>query len=113
MTSGHRIGKGAHVGGSLGDVVGRDKVVTGAGGGPDVAAAVAELRALIDRLTREGAVGEDGSVRDPGAVVAAVREQPGRLGALAAAVAGGARDAVLAVVRGGLAELVIGLVGRT
>ncbi|MEU7525348.1 hypothetical protein AB0A74_06430 [Saccharothrix sp. NPDC042600] len=90
-------------------MVGRDKIVTGAGGGPDVAVAVAELRALIDRLTREGAVGE---VRDPGAVVAAVREQPGRLGA-PAAVAGGARDAVLAVVRGGPAELVIGLVGRT
>ncbi|XVV04135.1 hypothetical protein ACQPW3_01530 [Actinosynnema sp. CA-248983] len=112
MTGGHRIGKGAYVGGSLGDVVGRDKIVTTTTG-PDVTAAVAELRALIDRLTRDGVVGEDGSVRDPGAAVAAVQEEPSRLKALASAVAGGARDAVLAVVRGGLAELVTGLVGRT
>ncbi|TKK86837.1 hypothetical protein FDA94_20475 [Herbidospora galbida] len=78
----------------------------------DVAAAVAELRALIAELGREGAVAPDGSVADPGAVVAAVQEQPGRLRALGAAVAGGAKDAVLSIVQGGVASLIVALVSR-
>ncbi|WP_061294887.1 hypothetical protein [Herbidospora cretacea] len=78
----------------------------------DVEAAVAELRALIARLDREGAIGADGSVVDPGAVVAAVQEQPSRLRALAAAVGGGATDAVLSIVQSGVASLIVALVSR-
>jgi hypothetical protein len=75
-------------------------------------AAVAELRDFVAQLTRAGAVGTDGSVTDPAAVVAAVESQPGRLKALGRALAGGAKDAILQVVRGGVAALVVALVGR-
>ncbi|NGO11947.1 hypothetical protein G5C60_31175 [Streptomyces sp. HC44] len=76
----------------------------------EVDAAVSELRAFVAELTREGVVGADGSVTDPGAVVAAVNSRAGRLQALGRAVAGGAKDAVLSVVQGGVAALIVGLV---
>jgi hypothetical protein len=75
-------------------------------------AAVAELRAFVAQLTRDGVVAADGSVTDPGAVVAAVESRPGRLKALGSAIAGGAKDAILSVVQGGVAALVVALVGR-
>jgi hypothetical protein len=75
-------------------------------------AAVVELRAFIAQLTRDGVITADGSVADPGAVVAAVESQPGRLKALASAVAGGAKDAVLSIVRDSVAALIVALVGR-
>jgi hypothetical protein len=78
----------------------------------EVDAAIAELRAMIAQLTRQGAVAADGSVTDPGAVVAAVEENPGRLRALAAAVGRGAKDAVLSVVQDGVASFVVALVSR-
>lgn len=78
----------------------------------EVDAAVAELRAFIGQLTRDGVIAADGSVRDPGAVVAAVQNQPGRLRALGSAIASGAKDAVLSVVKDGVAALVVALVGR-
>ncbi|MEZ0073370.1 hypothetical protein [Planotetraspora sp. GP83] len=78
----------------------------------EVDAAVAELRAFVAQLTRDGAVAADGSVTDPGAVVAAVESQPGRLKALGSAIAGGAKDAVLSVVKDGVAALIVALVGR-
>ncbi|WP_062431076.1 hypothetical protein [Herbidospora daliensis] len=87
--------------------------VTVNNGSVDVTAAAAELRALIAELRRAGAIAPDGSVADPGAVVAAVQEQPGRLRALAAAVAGGAKDAVLSLVQGGVASLIVGLVSTS
>lgn len=107
-----------------GDNVGGDKYVQGgshntftvnkSGGVPrsEVDAAVAELRAFIAQLTRDGAVAADGSVTDPGAVVAAVESQPGRLQALGRAIAGGAKDAVLSAVQSGVAALIAALVGR-
>jgi hypothetical protein len=75
-------------------------------------AAVAELHAFVAQLTRDGVVAPDGSVTDPGAVVAAVESQPGRLKALGSVIAGGAKDAVLSVVRDGVAALIVALVGR-
>lgn len=75
-------------------------------------AAVAELRAFVAQLTHDGVVAADGSVTNPGAVVAAVESQPGRLKALGSAIAGGAKDAVLSVVQGGVAALIVALVGR-
>ena len=74
--------------------------------------AVAELRAFVAQLTRDGAVAADGTVTDPAAVVAAVESQPGRLRALGDAIAGGAKDAVLSLVQGGVATLIVALVGR-
>ncbi|MBN0043210.1 hypothetical protein JS756_03660 [Streptomyces actuosus] len=76
----------------------------------EIDAAIAELRAFIDELTARGLVASDGSVLDPGAVVAAVNSQPGRLQALGRAVSSGARDAVLSAVQGGMAALVAALV---
>jgi len=108
----------------FGDKVGRDKytqsgdhntvTVTNSGGvsRAELDAAVAELRAFVAQLTRDGVVAADGSVADPGAVVAAVESQPGRLKALGSAIAGGAKDAVLSVVRDGVAALIVALVGR-
>lgn len=108
----------------VGDKIGRDNytqggkhntfTVTNSGGvsRAEVDAAVAELRAFVAQLTRDGVVAADGSVTDPGAVVAAVKSQPGRLKALGSAIAGGAKDAVLSVVRGGVAALIVALVGR-
>ncbi|MFF8846263.1 hypothetical protein ACF08N_26700 [Streptomyces sp. NPDC015127] len=75
-------------------------------------AAVAELRAFIAQLSRDGAIAADGSVTDPGAVVAAVESQPGRLRALSSAIAGGATASVLAAVQGGVATLITALVGQ-
>ncbi|WP_214107756.1 hypothetical protein [Acrocarpospora catenulata] len=75
-------------------------------------AAVTELRAFVAQLTRDGAVTADGGIADPGAVVAAVEAQPGRLKALGAAIAGGAKDAVLSIVQGGVAAMIVALVGR-
>jgi hypothetical protein len=75
-------------------------------------AAIAELRTFVAQLTRDGVVAADGSVTDPAAVVAAVESQPGRLKALGNAIAGGAKDAVLSVVREGVASLIVALVGR-
>lgn len=109
-----------------GDWVGRDKVegdvyvqggsgntfnVTRNDGGADVAAAVKELRVFIAELTRSGAVADDGTVTNPGAVVRAVESNRGRLQALGAAVSGGAKEAVLKVVQGGVAALVVALLG--
>jgi hypothetical protein len=73
-------------------------------------AAVAELRTFVAELMRDGLVAPDGSVTDPGAVVDAVNSRPGRFRALTRALAGGARDAVLSAVQGGVAALVTGLV---
>lgn len=80
--------------------------------GADVDAAVAELRAFITHLTRSGAVSPDGTVTDPTTVVTEVESNKARLGALGKAVLGGAKDAVLAVVKGGVAALVVALLGR-
>ncbi|MEW9533856.1 hypothetical protein [Microbispora sp. NPDC049125] len=108
----------------FGDKVGRDKysqsghhntfTVTNSGevSRAEVDAAVAELRAFVAQLTRAGVVAPDGSVTDPGAVVAAVESHPGRLKALGGAIAGGAKDAVLSVVKDGVAALIVALVGR-
>ncbi|MEV4443125.1 hypothetical protein AB0K09_29780 [Streptomyces sp. NPDC049577] len=104
-----------------GDKVGRDQykadgnarlTVTHQGGlsHADLEAAIAELRSFVTDLTREGLVDADGAVVDPGGVVAAVRSRRGRLRALARAVSGGAGDAVLSAVQGGVAALVTGLV---
>ncbi len=109
-----------------GDKIGRDKNVQTGGSGStfridnspgvtpaELDAAVGELRAFVSRLTREGVVAADGSVTDAGAVVTAVRSRPEHLRALGRAVAGGASDAVLAAVQGGVAALVTALVGGT
>jgi hypothetical protein len=78
----------------------------------EVDAAVAELRAFVAQLARQGVVGPDGSVRDPGAVVAAVEAQSGKLRTLGKAIAGGAKDAILSVARDGVAALIVALLGR-
>ena len=80
--------------------------------GADLNAAVAELRAFIEHLTRSGAVGPDGRVNDASAVVAAVESNKGRLSALGTALLGGAKEAVLAAVKGGVATLVVALLGK-
>ncbi|MCL8014427.1 hypothetical protein [Streptomyces sp. AS02] len=72
-------------------------------------AAIAELRSLVAELARDGMVASDGTVTDPGAVVA-VNSRPGRFQALTRALVGGARDAVLSAVQGGVAALVTALV---
>jgi hypothetical protein len=51
-------------------------------------------------------------VTNPSAVVAAVEARPAKLAALGKAITGGAKDAVLAAVREGVATLVVALVGR-
>ncbi|MEU5433229.1 hypothetical protein AB0G73_07610 [Streptomyces sp. NPDC020719] len=109
-----------------GDKIGRDKNVQTGGSGntwridnsqgvspAELDAAVDELQAFVAQLIREGVVAADGSVTDPGAVVTAVRSRPGRLRAVSRAVVGGATEAVLAGVRGGVAALVAALVGGT
>jgi hypothetical protein len=78
----------------------------------EIDAAASELRAFIAELYDRGMIGSDGSVIDPAGVVEAVQSEPGRLRALATAIAGGARDAVLELVKGGVADLVIALVGQ-
>lgn len=75
-------------------------------------AAVAELRSFVAQLTSEGVVASDGSVTDPSAVVAAVESRPGGLTALGRAVAGGAKEAVLSVVKDGVARLIVALLDR-
>ncbi|MEO3855355.1 hypothetical protein [Acrocarpospora sp. B8E8] len=108
-----------------GNKIGRDSYVqTGAGSSftvnntgegmsrAEVDAAVAELRAFIATLTRAGLVTPEGAVSDPGAVVAAVESEPGRLRALGTAIAGGAKEAVLSAVQSGVAALIVALVGR-
>jgi hypothetical protein len=88
-------------------------VTASAGPSPaELDAAVAELRAFIAQLVRDGAVAPDGSVTNPGAVVAAVEARPAKLAALGKAITDGAKDTVLAAVRGGVAALVVALVGR-
>ena len=62
-------------------------------------------------MALDGAVAADGTVTDPGAVVAAVQARPGRLQAVGRAVAGGAKEAVLAAVKSGVAALVVALLG--
>lgn len=74
--------------------------------------AIAELRTFITQLRRDGLVAADGSVTDPAKVVAAVESHPGRLKALGKAIAGGAKDAILSVVRDSVATLIVALVGR-
>lgn len=81
------------------------------GGGADVGAAVTELRAFIAGLQQAGAVAPDGTVTRPDVVVHAVQNHGGRLRELAAAVGAGAKDAVLKIVQGGIAVLVVGLLG--
>jgi hypothetical protein len=78
----------------------------------EIQAAAAELRTFIAQLSAKGMVAPDGSVTDPAGVVEAVQSQPGRLRALAAAIAGGAKDAVLDLVKDGVATLIAGLVGQ-
>lgn len=77
----------------------------------DVDAAVAELRAFVEHLSRTGAVAPDGTVTNPATVVAEVESNRSRMGALTKAVLGGAKDAVLSVVKGGVAALVVALLG--
>jgi hypothetical protein len=86
-------------------------VTKGAVDAAGVDAAVAELRSFIGSLQRVGAVAADGTVTRPDAVVQAVENHGGRLRALAGAVAGGAKDAVLKAVQGGVAALVVALLG--
>ncbi|MFI9813205.1 hypothetical protein [Saccharothrix variisporea] len=74
--------------------------------------AVTELRAFIAQLTRDGVVGEDGTVADPAELAAAVEAEPSRLPALRNAIAGGARDGVLSVVKDGVAALIVALTER-
>lgn len=107
-----------------GDMVGRDKItqrgrgnsltVNNSGGvsQAEIDAAADELRAFIAQLRRDGIVSADGGVTDPVAVVGRVQSQPGRLKALSRAIAGGAKDAVLSLVKDGVADLVVALVGR-
>ncbi len=78
----------------------------------DVDAAITELRAFIEHLTRTGAVGPEGQVNDPAAVVAEVETNRSRLSALGKAVLGGAKDAVLAAVQDGVGLLIVALLGR-
>jgi hypothetical protein len=78
----------------------------------DVDAAIAELRTFIAQLRRDGLVAADGSVTDPAKVVTAIESHPSRLKALGKAIAGGAKDAVLSVVRDSVATLIVALVGR-
>jgi hypothetical protein len=59
----------------------------------DVDAAVAELRAFVEHPRRTGPVAPDGTVTNPATVV------------------GGAKDAVLSVVKAGVAALVVALLG--
>ncbi|MFC8915001.1 hypothetical protein ACFT5C_04450 [Streptomyces sp. NPDC057116] len=104
-----------------GDKIGRDKYTVNGdhatftvGGTNQVsraepAAAVAELRAFIALLTRDGVIAEDGTVIDPGALVTAVEARPGRWPALTAALAGGARDAVISAAQSGAASLIVAL----
>ncbi|SDL01786.1 hypothetical protein SAMN05421806_11687 [Streptomyces indicus] len=112
-----------HVQGDVvhGDKVGRDQYRPGdharitvtnqeAVSGAEINAAIAELRAFLSELADRGAITADGSVTDPGAVVTAVQAEPGRLRALTRAVAGGAREAVLSAVQGGVAAMVTALV---
>jgi len=106
----------------FGDSVGRDKIAqkghhnkftinnSGDVSADDIAAAVAELQDFVEQLRRTGAVAANGSVTDPGAVVRAVHSEPSRLKALTKAVANGAKDAVLSVVRDGVSGLIVGLV---
>ena len=118
-----------HVGGDvvIGDKVGRDQInqrghhntlnvrTVEAAGSDEVAAAAAELRAFISRLSAQGLVAPDGSVTDPGGVVHAVeaeKTEHGGLRTLTAAIAGGAKDAVLDLVKGGVAALVTALLGQ-
>lgn len=75
-------------------------------------AAVAELRCFVDRLRSAGVVAADGSVTDRGAVVQAVQSESSRLKALTKAIGSGARDAVLSLVKDGVADLIVGQVGR-
>jgi hypothetical protein len=108
----------------FGDKVGRDKyqqvgdhntfTTTNLGevSRAEVDAAIAELRTFIAQLGRDGLVAADGSVTDPAKVVAAVESHPGRLKALGKAIAGGAKGAVLSVVRDSVAALIVALVGR-
>jgi hypothetical protein len=106
-----------------GDKIGRDKYVQN---GPhstftvihrqdisqqELADAVSELNAFVTRLRQQGVVAPDGSISNPGAVVAAVEREPGNLQAVARAIAGGAKNAVLSMVKDGVAALVIGLLG--
>jgi hypothetical protein len=74
-------------------------------------AAIAELRDFVEQLRRTGVVTADGRVTDPGAVVQAVQSEPSRLKALTKAIASGAKDAVLSVVKDGVSVLIVGLVG--
>lgn len=99
----HNTGSIGNIGGDL--TVGNKMV-----GSADLDAAVAELRLFIAELTRDGAVTADGIVRDPAAVVTAVQEQPSRFKALARAIGAGAKDAVLSVVQGGVAAMIVALV---
>jgi hypothetical protein len=100
-----------HNSGSIGNIGGDLTVGNKTAGRADLDAAVAELRSLIAELTRAGAVTADGTVRDPAAVVNAVQEQPSRFRALAKAIGAGAKDAVLSVVQGGVAAMIVALVG--
>lgn len=77
----------------------------------DVDAAVAELRAFVEHLRRAGAVAPDGTVTNAATVVTEVESNRPKMGALTKAVLGGAKDAVLSVVKGGVAALVVALLG--
>jgi len=100
-----------HNSGAIGAIGGDLTVGNKTVGRADLDAAVAELRSLVAELTRAGAVAADGTVRDPAAVVNAVQEQPSRFRALAKAIGAGAKDAVLSVVQGGVAAMIVALVG--
>ena len=78
--------------------------------GHDVDEAIAELRVMIAELMRAGVVAPDGSVTRPDALIDTVKSNPSKLRALAKAVAGGAKDAILSVVKDGVAKLIIALI---
>jgi hypothetical protein len=75
-------------------------------------AAVAELRGFVDQLRSAGVVAADGSVTDRGAVVQAVQSESSRLKELTKAIASGAKNAVLSLVKDGVADLIVGQIGR-
>lgn len=106
-----------------GDKVGRDKNTQignrnrisssgdDAGVSPEeLKAANADLQNLIAQLKGDGVVTADGEVTNPVAVVQAVQSEPSRLKALADAIAGGAKDAILSTMKNGVSDLIVELI---
>ena len=108
-----------------GDKIGRDKIVHSGHRGvirvansdtyqqAELQAAVEELQEFITELRRIGLVGPDGSIHEPAKVVNQVEKLPNRFTALRNAIAGGAKEAILAAVKDGVAGLIVALVGAS